>query len=188
MSPLDLAAVMPGLLDAPLESQAAFRGALQALSRPGTLVACEHASYTLGLALLDQDTRVWLSPSAQRLATSLRFHTGCVLVTEPGHADFVFAGVAEEMPPLASFAEGSDDAPHRSATVILEVTALSSEGGWTLTGPGVHGRALLRAGGLGADFLTQWTANHKRFPRGIDLFLCSGDRFCGLPRTTRLEV
>lgn len=47
MSALDLAAVLAGFDDPALGSQAAFRSALEALSHPGTLVACERALYSL---------------------------------------------------------------------------------------------------------------------------------------------
>ena len=59
MSTLDLASVLPGFDDPAFGSQAAFRAALQALSRPGVLVDCERAAYSLCLALLDQDTLVF---------------------------------------------------------------------------------------------------------------------------------
>jgi alpha-D-ribose 1-methylphosphonate 5-triphosphate synthase subunit PhnH len=188
MTAIDLAAVLPGFDDPAYGSQAAFRAALQALSRPGTLVDCERAAYSLCLALLDQDTRLWLSPSAQAFGSSLRFHTGCLLMRDGAGADFVFAGNAKELPPLESLALGTDEAPHRSATVILEVGELAGEHGWTLAGPGIPDEARLHVPALGAAFLEEWKANYRRFPRGVDLFLCSGARVCGLPRTTRIEV
>jgi alpha-D-ribose 1-methylphosphonate 5-triphosphate synthase subunit PhnH len=188
MSTLDLASVLPGFDDPAFGSQAAFRAALQALSRPGIIVDCERAAYSLCLALLDQDTRLWLSPAAQAFGPSLRFHTGCVLVSEVSQADFVMVGTAREMPPLESLAVGSDEAPHRSATLIVEVDELADEGGWKLSGPGIPGEARLRVPALGERFLEEWKANGRRFPRGLDVFLCSGGRVCGLPRTTRIEA
>jgi len=185
---LDLGGVEAGFADGALESQAVFRGALEALSRPGRIVDCRRAASALALALLDQDTRLWLSPGAQREGLSLRFHTGCAIVPAAADADFLLVDDAGELPQLDSLAGGSDEAPHRSATVILRVASLGAEGGWKLSGPGIHGSVRLRAGGLGAPFLEQWTRNGKRFPRGVDLFLCAGDRLCGLPRTTLLEA
>jgi len=187
VSAIDLAAVLPGFDDPAFGSQAAFRAALQALSRPGTIVECERAAYSLGLALLDQDTRVWLSPAARSLGASLRFHTGCPLVDDVADADYMFVGAASEMPALERLALGSDEAPHRSATLIVEVDELSVHDGWTLSGPGISGTARLSVPALGAAFLAEWQANARRFPRGVDLFLCCGGRLCGLPRTTRIE-
>lgn len=188
MSGVDLGSVLPGFDDPAFGSQAAFRAALQALSRPGTVVDCERAAYSLCLALLDQDTRLWLSPAAQAFGPSLRFHTGCHLAGDAAEADFVFAGKAQELPPLESLAAGSDEAPHRSATVILELEGLAAGGGWKLAGPGISDEARLRVPALGAAFLEEWRASQRRFPRGVDLFLCSGARVCGLPRTTRVEA
>ena len=62
--PVDLAGVEPGFADLALESQGVFRSALDALSRPGRIVECRRAGDLRSpLALLDQDTRLWLSPS-----------------------------------------------------------------------------------------------------------------------------
>jgi alpha-D-ribose 1-methylphosphonate 5-triphosphate synthase subunit PhnG len=66
--------------------------------------------------------------------------------------------------------------------------ALSDAGSWRLSGPGIRGEARLHAAGLGVDFLAQWRHNAKRFPCGVDVFLASGTRICGLPRTTRIEA
>jgi alpha-D-ribose 1-methylphosphonate 5-triphosphate synthase subunit PhnH len=188
MSVLDLSGVEAGFADLALESQVVFRGALEALSRPGKIVDCRRAATALALALLDQDTRLWASPRAKRETATLRFHTGCALVAEAAEADFLLVGDAAELPDLDSLACGSDEAPHRSASVILRVASLAADGGWKLSGPGIHGAVHLRVGGLGAAFLEQWARNGKRFPRGVDLFLCAGDRLCGLPRTTLLEA
>ena len=185
---LDLSGVEGGFADLALESQAVFRGALEALSRPGKIVECRRAATALALALLDQDTRLWASPKARRETATLRFHTGCALVAEAAAADFLLVAEAAELPDLESLARGSDEAPHRSATVILRVASLAADGGWKLSGPGIHGTAQLRVGGLGTPFVEQWARNGKRFPRGVDLFLCAGDRLCGLPRTTLLEA
>jgi len=188
VSAIDLAAVLPGFDDPAFDSQAAFRAALRALSRPGALVDCAGAAlYSLGLALLDQDTRVWVSPAARSLAASLRFHTGCALVDDFASADYLLVGAVNEMPALDRLALGSDEAPHRSATLIVEVDELSADGGWTLSGPGIPGTTRLGVPALGAAFLAEWQANARSFPRGVDLFLCCGGRLCGLPRTTRIE-
>jgi alpha-D-ribose 1-methylphosphonate 5-triphosphate synthase subunit PhnH len=187
MSQIDLTAIESGFVDPTLDAQAAFRSALQALSRPGALVTCERAAFALCLALLDHDTRVWLSPGSARLAASLRFHTGCTLVASPAGADFALVASPAELPRLDRLGLGSDEAPHRSSTVILEVAELRDDSGWKLSGPGIRTPARLHAAGLDAAFAAQWADNGKRFPRGVDLILCSGDRLCGLPRTTRME-
>jgi alpha-D-ribose 1-methylphosphonate 5-triphosphate synthase subunit PhnH len=198
MSALDLASIGPGFADAVLESQAAFRGCLAALAAPGTVVSLgaglepvpglHTAASALLLSLLDQDTRLWLSPSVATgsTATSLKFHTGCSLAASPGEADFALVAGAGELPPLEAFSAGSDEYPERSATIVLEVPVIL-ESGWRLTGPGIRGEALLSVPALGGAFLPQWERNRARFPRGVDLYLSCGERLCGLPRTTRIE-
>ncbi len=197
---IDLSAVGAGLADPVFDSQRVFRGGLDALSQPGQLVevggtgeegvpGLHAASGALLLALLDQDTRLWLSPSLAngQAGSSLRFHTGCTLVASPQAADFALVCAPEELPVLEAFPSGTDEHPERSATLVLQVPALSSADGWRLTGPGIREQAQIRVKGLGASFIAQWESNRQRFPRGIDLFLTSGDQLCGLPRTTRIE-
>lgn len=196
---IDLSAVGAGLADPVFDSQRVFRGCLEALSRPGMVVemragdegvpGLHAASGALLLALLDQDTRLWLSPSLAngRAGSSLRFHTGCTVTTSPELADFALVAAPHELPALGAFAPGSDEHPERSATVVLQVPSLSAAGGWRLSGPGIHAQAQVRVESLGAEFLAEWEANRLRFPCGIDLYLTSGEQLCGLPRTTRIE-
>jgi alpha-D-ribose 1-methylphosphonate 5-triphosphate synthase subunit PhnH len=196
---LDLAGIGSAFADTTLESQAAFRRALAALSRPGSMQDCGEvpppprgvhpAANALLLALLDQDCRLWLSPSLDGAAAGyLRFHTGCILAGDARQADFALVAAPAELPPLADFSQGSDEHPERSVTLIVQLNALAAGGGWRLAGPGIRGDAFLEAEGLGGEFLAQWRQNAKGFPRGADLFLVCGRRFCGLPRTTRIEA
>jgi alpha-D-ribose 1-methylphosphonate 5-triphosphate synthase subunit PhnH len=198
MNAIDLASVGPGFADPVLESQAAFRGCLAALATPGALVSVgagleplpglHAAASALLLSLLDQDTRLWISPgfAAGPVATTLKFHTGCSFAASPGEADFALVDAAEELPPLDAFSVGSQEYPERSATVVLQVPAIL-DSGWRLSGPGVRDEARLSIPSLGDDFLVQWERNRARFPRGIDLYVSSGELLCGLPRTTRIE-
>jgi alpha-D-ribose 1-methylphosphonate 5-triphosphate synthase subunit PhnH len=198
MSAIDLAVVGPGFADPVLDSQAAFRGCLDALATPGRLAhlgaglealpGIDLAASALLLALLDQDTRMWLSPGAAtgRIAASLKFHTGCSLAAAPGEADFALIASTAELPPLEAFSAGSEEYPERSATVVLQVPAILHSG-WKLSGPGIRGEARLSVPGLGEQFLAQWAGNHARFPRGVDFYLSCGASLCGLPRTTRIE-
>jgi len=186
-----------GLGDPVLDSQAAFRGCLDALSTPGTVITLggglhalpglDPAAGTLLLSLLDQDTRLWLSPGAggAQIATSLKFHTGCSFAADPGEADFALVARVHELPALESFSAGSQDYPERSATVVLQVPAIA-DSGWRLSGPGVRGEARLSVPALGEAFFAQWGRNHARFPRGVDLYFSCGERLCALPRTTRI--
>jgi alpha-D-ribose 1-methylphosphonate 5-triphosphate synthase subunit PhnH len=194
MSALDLVSVAPGFADPVFESQATFRGCLAALATPGRLVSLgsglnvDGAAGALLLSLLDQDTRLWLSPGVadSRVAASLKFHTGCSLAASPGEADFALVAGADELPLLDAFSAGSQEYPERSATVVIQVPAIL-DSGWRLTGPGIRGEVRLSVPALGAAFLKQWERNGARFPRGVDLYLSCGERLCGLPRTTRID-
>jgi alpha-D-ribose 1-methylphosphonate 5-triphosphate synthase subunit PhnH len=55
-----------------------------------------------------------------------------------------------------------------------------------LYGPGLEAPAVIAPQGLPADFVAQWEANHRIFPRGVDLLLCAGGAFCALPRSVRI--
>jgi alpha-D-ribose 1-methylphosphonate 5-triphosphate synthase subunit PhnH len=200
MNTLDFSQVGAGFSDMALGSQAVFRTALEAMARPGSIQAIEcdadmpagvdSAACALLLALLDQDTKLWLSPSiaATPSAAYLRLHTGCTLVDAPRDCDFAWVGRAHELPALSAFAQGTEEFPDQSATCVVQVAGLEDGFGWTLAGPGISGSTKLAVPELNGDFTTQWGENHTAFPCGIDIFLTSGKRLLGLPRTTRIET
>lgn len=196
---IDLADIGGGFDDAALGSQTVFRQALSALSRPGEILelgveaetpaGLNDAACALLLTLLDQDTSLWLSPGAASgpAGPYLRFHTGCTLVANVSEADFALVSSADELPELNLFKAGSDEYPERSATVVIQVGEITGSGGWTLSGPGIDGSMPLRAEGLGSRFVEAWNACRRAFPRGIDVFLASGRRVAGIPRTTLIK-
>ena len=207
MSPHDLSNLGAGFTHEAFGSQAMFRVALDALSHPGRCMTVSHdaqvpqtghpASAALLLALLDSDCTLWLSPSLadSDAAAWLRFHTGCQLVSHADQAMFAWVAAGDAMPALASFSQGSDNAPDQSATCVLDLPLLDAnaacDGGamrWTLKGPGIQDVTHVSVDGLAADFLPQWTANHASFPRGVDLFLASTQQLIGLPRTTSIQL
>ncbi|MCO6417422.1 phosphonate C-P lyase system protein PhnH [Siccirubricoccus sp. KC 17139] len=184
----------PGFADPVLGAQSCFRAILEAMSRPGRLqrvAGIDQPPAPLGVAaaatmltLADADTPVWTD--AGRAAEDwLRFHAGCPLVASPAEAAFLLA--TGRMPALATLAQGSEEEPHRSATLIVEVRTLAETVGWKLTGPGIETEHRLQVAGLPADFLRQWAANRRGFPRGVDVVLTAGPWLAALPRTTRIE-
>lgn len=201
MNAVDFSSVGAGFSDPVLDSQAAFRRALEALSHPGRIVTLEDsldplpglapAASALLLSLLDPDTRLWISDglASGPVPATLKFHTGCHLAASPAEADFALVAGPAELPSLDRFTAGSDEFPERSATVVLQVPDLQESGAdaWRLRGPGIRDHASLAVASLGWAFLQQWSANAAQFPRGVDLFLACGRRLCGLPRTTRIE-
>ncbi|MBL6080610.1 phosphonate C-P lyase system protein PhnH [Belnapia sp. T18] len=184
----------PGFADPVPDAQACFRALLDAMARPGRvqrLAALPEAPAPLApaaaavlLTLADAETPVWTDagPAAEEW---LRFHAGCPLVAEPGSAGFLLA--AGGLPTLTALEAGTEEEPHRSATLIVQVAGLEPGEGWRLTGPGIEREHRLQVEGLPRGFLADWASNGARFPRGIDLMLCAGNRLVALPRTTRIE-
>ena len=117
--------------------------------------------------------------------------TGCASIAapppaaSPGVAAFLLACGAP--PPLAALDPGTDEDPQCSATLVLQVDDLHEGEGWRLSGPGIEHEHRLRVSGAPQDFVAQWNANAARFPRGVDVILCAGERLAALPRTTRIE-
>jgi alpha-D-ribose 1-methylphosphonate 5-triphosphate synthase subunit PhnH len=182
------------------DSQIVFRHVLRGMSYPGTVSTIPvsvdappdlpSAAAAACLTLLDYETRVWLQPVQGHVAIGefLRFHCGCPLVASVAEADFAIALDGLNAPPLSVFAGGSPEAPHRSATLILNATSLSAGTPIKLHGPGIASARELRAQGLAHDFWTQWKTNHSRYPLGVDIILVSGNQLAALPRTTSAEL
>jgi alpha-D-ribose 1-methylphosphonate 5-triphosphate synthase subunit PhnH len=180
----------PGFADPVLDSQATFRAVLDAMSRPGTLRTLgdsltpppplnQAAAATL-LTLIDDTTKLWLSPEFEPARDWIAFHCGAAWASVPGDAAFVLASA---LPDLATLSQGSDEEPEQSATVILQLAGLGTGPRLELSGPGLRAPAEFRAQGLPPDMPGIWERNRSLFPRGIDLILCSGTTVAALPRT-----
>lgn len=191
------ASLAAGFADPVLDQQRCFRAVLEAMARPGRVMALGLdlvpppplglAAAAVLLTLADADTPVW-QDAGPAAADWLRFHAGCPLVAEPGAAAFLLA--CGRPPALGELDPGTEEEPHRAATLILQVAALAAvqRGAWRLTGPGIEHAHHLRVDGLPEGFAAAWAANREEFPRGVDVVLCAGDRLAGLPRTTRIEA
>jgi alpha-D-ribose 1-methylphosphonate 5-triphosphate synthase subunit PhnH len=186
-----------GFVDSVLDSQRTFRGVLEAMAHPGRVVRLPPlaapeplgaAAAAVCLTLLDFDTPLWLDPVAASagVVTYLRFHCGVPLVQSPGMARFALIADTRALTPLEVFEAGTDERPDLSATLLVQVDDLQGGRGWRLTGPGIDGEARLDV--RGAPALQDLArANAPRFPRGVDVIVCAGDRLAALPRTTRVE-
>lgn len=181
--------MLGGFADASVETAVAFRAALEAMSRPGTVHTVSGASAppplsqsaaVIAMTLCDPETPVWLGQTidTEAIRDWFRFHTGAPLV---GRSDAMFAfGHWDEMLPLMDFRIGTPEYPDRSATLIVEVSELDDSHG--LTGPGIKDRAALTVPDPKAFQL-----NAALFPLGLDFFLCAGSQIAALPRTTLVE-
>lgn len=179
-----------GFAEPALDAARAFRAALEAMARPGTIhtvagaqppAPLSVAAGVLLLTLCDPETPLYLAGALDRadLRQWLGFHTGAPLV---GAAEAMFAvGPWADLMPLDRYAIGTPDYPDRSATLIVEMPALTTAGA-VLTGPGIRERAT-----LGLPDGAAMARNAALFPLGLDFYLCTGDRLAALPRSTRIE-
>lgn len=191
---------LPGFADPVQDAQRIFRTALVALSRPTLpqpLTPGTQPPAPLGagvgavlLALCDEQTPIWLDETLRAsddVCAWLRFHTGARLVDAAGEALFAVASSPAAAPSLTGLPLGTDEEPHRSATLVIDASRAPGIGMLTATGPGVDGSVVWDGAGLTPGFLAQWQENHARFPRGVDVLLCNDDSIRGLPRSTRLN-
>ena len=184
----------PGFADPAVDAQSCFRAMLDAMSRPGTVVAAgaglrppaplDPATAAVLLTLVDADTPLWLDLAASSAADWAAFHCGAPRAESIGASAFA---CALAMPALSSLHPGTDLAPEESATLILQVPALGQGTPFRLSGPGLRAPARLRLDGMPDDFAAQWAGNHALYPCGVDLVLCAGERLCALPRSVRIE-
>lgn len=192
--------LLPGFVDPVAESQRVFRAVLDAMSRPGTVVGLDRipaspapldpAAAAVMLALADFETPVWLDAAADHPAVRqfIAFHCGCPITSDASGAVFAVLAEPGRMPPLTSFAQGSDQYPDGSATLVLQVPSLSGGPDLRLTGPGIRDRAALAPQGLPAAFPGWLAENHATFPQGVDVIFACGSSIAALPRSTRLEA
>ena len=193
---------LAGFSDPVHDAQQVFRSVLAALARPtlGQPLASQAqpepptplsaATGAVLLALCDEQTPIWLDAAlraSDEVCSWLRFHTGARLADAPGDALFVVVSSRSSAPRLDVLTAGTDEDPHRSATLIIDAVGARGIGVFTATGPGVNGSVDWDGAGLPEGFLAQWQENHARFPRGIDVILTDHDSIRGLPRSTRLH-
>lgn len=184
-------ALLGGFDAGPHQSARAFRAALQAMARPGSIWAVDGASPpsplsvaagVLILTLCDGTTPLHLGPSVdhQPLRDWVTFHTGAPLVAAEW-AQFA-VGTWADLTPVNRFAIGRPDYPDRSATLIVQLPSLTANGA-RLSGPGIADVAHLSLPETAA-----FRANRALFPMGFDTYLVCGSRLAGLPRSTIVEA
>lgn len=184
-------ALSGGFADPAREAARAFRGALEAMARPGRIERVagvapppplSPAAAALLLVLCDTDTPLHLAGPLDSAAvrTWLAFHTGAPMA--PAARCAFAAGEWAALGELARYPAGTPDYPDRSATLIVEVAQLDGPG-TRLTGPGIATEARLPLPDAAA-----LAANAARYPCGVDLFLTCGHRLAALPRSTRIHL
>jgi alpha-D-ribose 1-methylphosphonate 5-triphosphate synthase subunit PhnH len=183
-----------------LDSQSAFRAAMAALSRPGTLVEIAASVRppaplspelaALGLALLDFEVTFYLAPALadpNAVADYFRFHTGARQVADPAQASFAFLDLTrgDTLDP-AAYAQGTAEYPDRSTTLLCKARKADPETGWRLSGPGIKGTTAFPLALPDAGFPARWLKNRASFPLGVDVLFTVESAVVGLPRSTRL--
>jgi alpha-D-ribose 1-methylphosphonate 5-triphosphate synthase subunit PhnH len=181
-----------------LDSQATFKVLMDCMARPGTIgnISAKAAppapmgpgSGAIAMTLCDHDTAVFLSPALRDAGVQswFAFQTGALITTDREDAAFAFFEAGAILPPLSTFAAGTQEYPDRSTTIIFELASLEAGPTLVLSGPGVDGAVTIAPTGLPPQFDAMWTENSGLFPRGVDLVLVSGSRILCLPRSTRI--
>jgi alpha-D-ribose 1-methylphosphonate 5-triphosphate synthase subunit PhnH len=179
-------ALQGGFADAPIAAARAFRAALEAMARPGTIWdvtgaappgPLSVAAGVLVLTLCDGTTPVHLAGAfdVPLLRDWITFHTGAPLV--PAEQARFALGTWADLVPVDRFPIGLPDYPDRSATLIVELPVLLAQG-VRLTGPGIETEAA-----LSLPETTAFVANRALFPMGFDCYFTCGARLAGLPRS-----
>ena len=198
---MDQMDVIDGGFSAPVfNAQTVFRAVMDAMARPGTVQQLAELAQppaplaaTVGavaLTLCDHDTPLWLDAGLQVSAAKswLAFHTGAPSAATPADAHFALVANPANLISLENFAQGTQEYPDRSTTLILQVDSLTQGTPLRLEGPGIETSATIAPTSLPRHFVEQWKQNGARFPRGVDLILAAPDGVACLPRTTRIKT
>jgi alpha-D-ribose 1-methylphosphonate 5-triphosphate synthase subunit PhnH len=198
---METQAIDGGFANPVFDAQAVFRAVMDAMARPGTIQPCGELTSppaplspvagAVALTFCDSDTPLWLDAALQASAAAkhwLGFHSGAPLAHTPAEAHFALAASPAELIALENFAQGTQEYPDRSTTLILQVESLSSGENLLLQGPGIEKAAMLAPTPLPRHFVEQWKQNHARFPRGVDVILAAPEGVACLPRTTRIKT
>jgi len=197
---LDTLAFAGGFQKPVFEAQAVFRTLMDCMARPGTIgrvgatvtppAPLKATAGAVALTLCDHDTSVWLTPVLAKSALPgwFAFNAGATVTEERQDARFAFVEKGAMLPNLCLFAQGTQEYPDRSTTLVIEIEAFEGGRPLVLTGPGIRTEEEIAPIGLPDMFPHFWSENRQGFPRGVDLILVAGDGIVCLPRTTVLRV
>ncbi len=188
-----------GFANPVLGSQRCFRSILAAMSEPGSVHVLGEAIEAPGgvapsaamvlLTLADHETPVWLTPELQwTVGPFVRFHCGAPIVDAPLAALLALLDGTKAEPGLLAFDAGDDRYPDRSATLIIQCSALEGGPPATISGPGIRTERQISPAGLHAGFWQGAAVNAERYPLGVDLILAAGDSILAIPRSTRIAL
>ena len=178
-----------GFATPPVDAANAFRAAMNAMARPGSVqditgaeppAGISAAAGCLLLTLCDPETGIYLAPDVDcpALRSWLAFHTGAPFVAAE-KADFAL-GSWQALLPLDQYPIGTSEYPDRSATLIVELTEFAAPNA-SLTGPGIKDSTPFALPDVGAC-----QGNAAKFPLGVDFFFTCQSQLAALPRSTTL--
>lgn len=190
-TPMDSAALEGGFTDSPLQSAQAFRKIMNVIAKPGTIetlnvgappAPLSKAAGTLILTLCDSQTPIFLAGNFNNEAIRdwITFHCNAPIV-EAGQDCMFAVGDWAALLPLDTYPLGIPEYPDRSATLIVEMDALTNDG-YALKGPGIKD-----VNHLSLPEFDAFEINAKRFPLGLDFYFASDEKIAALPRTTKIS-
>ena len=192
--------VTGGFSDPVFDSQHIFKAVMDGMARPGKVQSFDlsiqppsplgKAAGGILLTLCDYETPVWMNGAFSKsvVPSWLSFHTGAQLANAKADARFAVLDAGSQLSSFDLFAQGTQEYPDRSATVIIEVPDLTGGSKLRLSGPGIRESEIIQPTGLPDIFLRLWSENRAVFPRGVDVILTCGSHFICLPRSTRIEL
>ena len=123
-----------GFASSVLDSQSVFRAIMGAMAEPGKVFPTRDAATppsplsataaAVALTLCDHDAPVWLDTTLRANAAVgswLGFHTGAPMAHTPADAHFAIIAEPAGLIALDNFAQGTQDYPDRSTTLVLQV-------------------------------------------------------------------
>lgn len=176
LNPTATVPLLPGFSEPVHSFQRIFRSLLNALAHPGSVQAIADiitvppplnaACGVASLTLFDGETTVWLQPrdGMEAVKTWLQFHCGCLWTTTPSTADFAVITEPLRLESLSMFNWGNPETPERSATLLVQVQALT------------------------CSTLNRGTSNCSALDRDIDPEQFSLESAAGLPSTNTLSI
>ena len=179
------------------QTQRTFRVLMDAMARPGTIRMLQSADAPSPLmpataaviaSIADYETPLWLDAGfsdAPAVTEWIRLATGARIVQDPREATFALISTTHALPDFGIFAQGSEEYPDCSTTLIVQVARFGGEL-MSLTGPGIRDTGSLAVESLPEDFNARWANNRALFPRGVDVILVAGTDIAALPRTVQI--
>lgn len=185
--------------DGALQSADKFRALMDAMARPGEVMAAtgdvaKIGNLNSGAALIaetlcDHEVSVWLDSTLIQASTreDFSFVCGCGFSDKISEADFVFFNGLPEKHTFDQLKVGNAQYPDQSVTLVLAVTSLADGQKLELEGPGIKSIQTIKVNGLDEHFVDWWERNNSLFPLGVDVFLTTDSDLMALPRTVKIR-